>query len=187
MEASSTVKFFEKNIGNGENIFHEIARDKMLWMLYRIQNTVNEEMDFLLRESNDQGETCIHIAAYGRREKSTIEMIKIFVSLGADINARNNTGDTPLHYAVYNDDCELVKWLCVQENIDLNAMNQKQLTPYELAIMRNSKNIANVLSEYQTANYDAESRRDEADGRLDDFHLDPMNLQVNEERPHMIN
>nr|AGQ20166.1 AsIV-cont00051-ORF1 [Apophua simplicipes ichnovirus] len=181
MTASGIIKFFEKNIRSGENIFHEIARENSLWMLRRITHTVNENIDFLLRESNDRGETCIHIAANGRSEKTTIAMIEMFVRLGADINARNITGETPLHYAVCNDNCQLIQWLCEQESIDLNAMNQHLLTPYELAIIRNSKDAANILKYYYDLKF-AKSGNDKTDG---DWPVPVLTcLRANEERSH---
>lgn len=75
-----------------------------------------------------------------------LNMVKFLVNAKADINSRNNDGDTALHNAVkkiYKIDnidnlTEIVEFL-INSNANVNAQNKKNKTPLHLAV--NSKNF----------------------------------------------
>ncbi len=50
------------------------------------------------------------------------------MDLGAAVNARNNDGDTPLHYAAFCGDVERVR-LLVERGADVNAQNSAGCAP----------------------------------------------------------
>ena len=50
-------------------------------------------------------------------------MKALVVEYGADANAKNNDGETPLHYAASEGHIEVVKALVVEYGADANAKN----------------------------------------------------------------
>ncbi|BAF45524.1 GfV-B55-ORF1 [Ichnoviriform fumiferanae] len=150
MEIFPMDGLFKKNT-MGNNIFHEIAIEGSLLMLRRIRDNVNEQMDTYLSDTNDQGETCIVIAADRHRGRLAIELIEIFVGLGADINGTDNEGNTALHYTVFNEDHALASWLYQQPGINLNAANHDELTPLGLAIQLNIQGMKAFLDFLEAA------------------------------------
>lgn len=52
---------------------------------------------------------------------------KMLLANGADVNVASGTGDTPLHWAVY-DNAELVKVL-IKKGANVNAENKRKITP----------------------------------------------------------
>jgi ankyrin repeat protein len=89
-----------------------------------------------LRAVNTDGETALHMACQtGLCQETTAERQKIVEHLirkGALINAQDNSGKTPLHYAASNDALLLVKCL-VYNNADINVQNKNGQTPLHLA------------------------------------------------------
>jgi ankyrin repeat protein len=58
-------------------------------------------------KDDNWGETPLHIVA----EKGDIELAKLLISKGADVNAGTITGTTPLYYATRKGNIEIVKFL----------------------------------------------------------------------------
>jgi ankyrin repeat protein len=54
--------------------------------------------------------------------------VKYLKSVGADIHAKNNYGETPLHFASRNGHLEVVKYL-KSVGADINAKNNNSWTP----------------------------------------------------------
>lgn len=127
MEDSSVVKFFGKNKLNGNTIFHEIAIEGSLALLLRIRENLDEPIDLVLEELNDQGETCVHLAALMNRGQHAIEIIEVLRELGADLNARNRLGHTLMSYAIYNKDYQLIDWLLLQPEITLSSREDDEM------------------------------------------------------------
>ncbi len=88
-----------------------------------------------------------------------VEIAKLLVKNGADINAKNNNGDTPLHGAAYAGDVKIAK-LLVKNGADVNAKNNNGDTP--LHIVRNV-DIAKLLIENGA---DVNARNDNGDTPL---------------------
>jgi ankyrin repeat protein len=66
-----------------------------------------------------------------------LEMVEFLISLGADVNVRDNDGNTPLHIAICNqwDDeyIEPVEFL-VSKGADVNVKNNERKTPLDYAV-----------------------------------------------------
>jgi len=73
-------------------------------------------------------------------------MLQFLIDSGADINARNNNGNTPLHEAVWVGSLESVKIL-VTAGADTESENEYDATPFDLAESNGQEEIAGVLLE----------------------------------------
>lgn len=69
-------------------------------------------------------ETALHIAARAGFENT----VKTLVSIGADLNQRNNARQTPLHLAAINGKLSVVKCL-VMNKANVNAKDEDLMTP----------------------------------------------------------
>jgi ankyrin repeat protein len=71
-------------------------------------------------------------------------MVKLLVANKADINAKSNSGDTPLHMAARNGSKDAVD-LLLGANANLNAKNNAGQTPLDLATLGNHEDIKELL------------------------------------------
>jgi ankyrin repeat protein len=86
----------------------------------------------------------IYVAAYvGDAAK-----VKAFIEKGADINAKDLSGDTPLHYAAKSESAgkDIVE-LLITNGADVNAKNNEGKTPLDIALQRKREDIARLLVE----------------------------------------
>ena len=67
-----------------EEFFHKIAQDRDLEQLKKMVNSKDEKYGQI---------TPLHKAA----ECGNLKMVKIFIQMGADLEAKNGVGETPLH------------------------------------------------------------------------------------------
>ena len=58
--------------------------------------------------------------------------VKLLVSLGADVNARDYNGNTPLHHASSRGDNQVVMYL-VEHGADVTALNRRGQTTADMA------------------------------------------------------
>ena len=85
----------------------------------------------------------IHKAA----EEGNIYVVKQHLAAGADVNAKNKYGDTPLHYAAWMGDKEIVE-LLIARGANVNARNFSgfgEHTPLRNALFAGHKEIAELL------------------------------------------
>jgi ankyrin repeat protein len=75
---------------------------------------------------------------------NNIEKVKALLSNGADVNARDKMGDTPLHVAA-NFNARDVAELLLAKGADVNARGDLGVTPLHLAAIANSKAVAELL------------------------------------------
>ena len=74
------------------------------------------------------------------------EVIELLIQKGADVNARNRNGTTPLHGAVFLGQTEAVE-LLIQKGADANARTNERATPLDISIMdwETTKSVAEFL------------------------------------------
>lgn len=93
------------------------------------------------------------IAAPGSLEEQLIEAcrmdnhdkIRSLIARGADINAQDKDGHTPLTWAAWNRNIEIVQRLIVDKNANVNAQNKIGYTPLLVAARRNNLAIVQLL------------------------------------------
>ena len=79
-------------------------------------------------------------------KNGNIDLVKKLLSYGADVNAKNNDGWTPLHYASRNGHTEIVK-LLLEHGVDVNCKNNNGYTPLHLASEKRHTEIVNLLKQ----------------------------------------
>jgi ankyrin repeat protein len=90
---------------------------------------------------NGMGVTPLHSAAAGRH----LEIARLLVDAGADVNARSGEGFTPLHSAAQNGQAELVR-LLLNYGADPHAAADGGKTPADLARDKGHETITSMLS-----------------------------------------
>ena len=78
---------------------------------------------------DQEGNTPLHLAA----DLFTIDMLKVFVDMGAMVNARNQESWTPLHLAANRGKREVVEFL-LGVGADINAVASNGWTPLKVAV-----------------------------------------------------
>jgi len=76
------------------------------------------------------------------------DFVKLFISLGADVNAVDSNKWTPLHFAVQeaieNNDLDVVK-LLISSGADVNAQESNGNTPLSQAVFYKNKKVQEFL------------------------------------------
>ena len=85
----------------------------------------------------------IHFAA----RKGNIEAIKQHLAAGADVNAKNWLGSTPMHKAAANGHKEIAE-LLIAEGANVNAKGTGGRTPLNTAIIFGRKEIEDLLRKH---------------------------------------
>ncbi|XP_051170463.1 ankyrin-3-like [Leptopilina boulardi] len=73
-----------------------------------------------------------------------LELAKILVQNGADVNIVNNDGETPLHKASKRGNIQLVEIL-LQNGANINAKDNRDITPLYVAILYDHSELAKIL------------------------------------------
>jgi tetratricopeptide (TPR) repeat protein len=118
----------------------EVARGKLFCDPRSLREMTADEIIAFIRaraggdECSNGGEAPLHLAAAAGHT----EAMKILVSEGEDINARNAFGWTPLHAAAYQGASEAVWMLVVEAGADTGSRADGGWTPLHLAARRPS-------------------------------------------------
>lgn len=111
----------------------------------KVAKNINEKFSTeILNIVNEEGNTFLHhAAAFG-----DLDVVRNLVENGADLNAKNNCGRTPIFHAVFANP-EVVEFLVSQKDIDLNVKDRKQITVLHEAVINgngiNEKNSLKIL------------------------------------------
>jgi len=105
-----------------------------------------------------QGEALSKAMGHNRRASSP-EILQLFLDKGANINARDAQGDTPLLRAVSFNKAETLKLLLNKPGIDVNAQNTKNhRTALHTAVVCNFKACFNLLLDAKSVNINVQDR-----------------------------
>ncbi|ULM71697.1 viral ankyrin 5 [Diadegma fenestrale ichnovirus] len=146
MSVSEIPLLSGRNPITGNTIFHDAAKNGSLDLLYRIRDNMTKPYYFILAVINNDGDTCIHVAVNNHRGLFAINLVKVLVELGADINAQQESSlCTPLFLSASHRDYKLMEWFCQQPNIDWRARNWDLLTVVDYAYMRKDQRMLDML------------------------------------------
>ena len=104
-----------------------------------------DEAAQLIDVTDDEGDAAIHYAAYSKKPQS----INSLMNFGADVNAVNEKGSTPLHIAVLVQDLPSVKLLLSHAQINTCLQDSFGDTPLHEAVVKGSNDILDALCEDQ--------------------------------------
>ncbi|KAI2732957.1 hypothetical protein DTO013E5_10234 [Penicillium roqueforti] len=110
-------------------------------LLLKHLRTVNSKTTFLDDKDVNGAELPLCLAASFERT----QMIELLLEFGADANAANRRGHTPLHQAAGQGRLEAVELLLKQQDINLQAQDHSGSTPLHVATKRNHISIVNLL------------------------------------------
>ena len=120
------------------------------------------ELTALLRKhcgkTGEESTALIDAAADGN-----IEVVKQLLAAGANVNAKNKWGGTPLHWAARGGHKEIVE-LLIAKGANVNAKNDEDGTPLHLAADRGHTEVVELLI---TAGADVNAKDDEGETPLD--------------------
>ena len=120
-------------------LFEELIRDNT--DLEKIKAFIKAGADVHSIESEYQA-TPLHFAM----AKNNVELVKIIVEAGADINFQNSHKTAPIHTGIYNDSLESIKFL-IERGADVNLFQMDGLTSLHCAVIRNNFELVKILVE----------------------------------------
>lgn len=89
------------------------------------------------------------------------QVVQTLIEHGADVNAQDAEGKTPVHVAIQNQHSQIISLLLCHPNIDLNKRDKRGLTPFATALtVRNNKAAQAILERLPKAaeQYDNKGR-----------------------------
>ena len=98
------------------------------------------------------GAPCKDIKAYSplhiliSTDEAPMKLIEILVRNGAPLNVQNDTGNTPLHLAVFWGHFDVVK-LLVEEGAKMDLRNDKGRIPLDIAGLYGHRDIAEYIAQ----------------------------------------
>jgi ankyrin repeat protein len=102
---------------------------------------INLPYDQVLRQSNKNGLMYFfHVCEEGK-----IDMVKLFLEKGANINKKDERGNTSMHVACRIGNIELVKLLLSWKEVNINEKNDWKNTPLHKACKNNHTEIVELL------------------------------------------
>jgi len=123
---------------------------------------IDDEIADLIRnhggKTGEESTALIDAAADGN-----IEVVKQLLAAGANVNAKNKWGGTPLHWAARGGHKEIVE-LLIAKGANVNAKNDEDGTPLHLAADRGHTEVVELLI---TKGADVNAKDDEGETPLD--------------------
>jgi hypothetical protein len=119
----------------------DIGHSVRYWGLNRISVLLWIKPDFVI-STDEYGNTPLHFAANGCEDKLALLLAK-----GANINARNKHGRTPLYGAVLANRNDEVEWL-LAHGAEVSVKDDIGVTPLHLAVSQGCKDTVGTLLTY---------------------------------------
>ena len=120
-----------------EKFFHKIVRDGDLEQLKKMLNSKDHNDEQLKKMVNSKDQeilqtTPLHKAA---RNGGGLEMVKILIQMGADIEAKDDNEANPFHYSVFYGKIHVAEYL-IKKGADVHALVRNGKTPLHCAATR---------------------------------------------------
>jgi ankyrin repeat protein len=111
-----------------------------------------------VRFRSDEGDTLLHLACWAKR----LDVVLATIGAGADVNARGDSGQTPLHYAVYEGDRNSLPIVDVllSHGADPAMIDDCGFSVADLANLSMTEGLSEVLEQLQGG---SSKRRDDGD------------------------
>lgn len=119
-------------------------------------------------QKNSDGYTALHLA-------DGVEILRMFLDNGLDINGCSNYGDTPLHMAAMRGNLECVK-LLLEIGADDSILNNKNETALEVAEERDNFEITDCIETFRLAKHEYNSLVSQIDLNSEDNIKDKINF-----------
>ena len=137
-------------IGNVDRYFRKVRVDSRTPLYYAALCGFHDLVERLIikypKHINTQGGRCgtpLHAAV---SQEEHIELSKLLVERGADVDALNSVKWTPLHIACHLGHLDTVKWL-LASGASPNSQSEKSWTPLHLAVNHGHLKVAQKLLE----------------------------------------
>jgi ankyrin repeat protein len=121
-----------------EMIIEEIKKREPNLNLISDLITLGANLDW--KNENDSNRTPLYVAAYWGK----VEIARMLIDAGADVDVKDNNDDTSLHVAIKYGRVEVVRIL-IDAGANLNVQNNQGETPVHYAAMNGNPGIARML------------------------------------------
>jgi serine/threonine protein kinase len=93
----------------------------------------NEQISLIKLLLKNRAKTTSKVAETLLHQVKSIQLAKIIITNGVNVNAKDEYGNTPLHMAVYNENYELID-LLIRKGANINLLNKERKVPLHLAM-----------------------------------------------------
>ncbi|XP_046551542.1 ankyrin-3-like [Haliotis rubra] len=117
----------------GDNIFHSACRGGHVGMMKYLLLQYNVDIN----SRTNSGRTPLMITVY----YGYINVCKFLVSIGANVAQVDDDGDNILHFACRGGHVEMVKYVLLQYNVDINSKTNSGRTPLMVTVYTGHKDV----------------------------------------------
>jgi tetratricopeptide (TPR) repeat protein len=103
-----------------------------------------------VNERGDKGLTPLHVAI----GLNNVDIVRLLLTLGADVKAASDDGTTPLHWAAFMNARDVVA-LLIEKGADANVRDRKGQTPLQVALNENAREVVALLTGKSSTAYTA--------------------------------
>ncbi|KJP87631.1 hypothetical protein AK88_02659 [Plasmodium fragile] len=110
------------NVDDTNNLSDPLCRHVVQANLQYIKSALKNN-PYLVNKRNSDGLCALHYAC----DRGYLDIVKVLIEYGADVNADDSFGDTALHIAAYSGKTDIIKYL-TSVGADVNRKNSEGLT-----------------------------------------------------------
>ncbi len=128
--------------------------------IQQIKDILEDEPRLINVTEKETGESLLTLAIMNRN----LELVKLFVESGSNLEYFGYNDNRPLHYAVQSEDIDIIRYL-LEKGADINSINGPEQTPIMLAIKKGNVSIVSLLCKFGGYTY----RRDNKGKTINDY------------------